>query len=48
MRMLGEDCGTMCQEEVAGTETPEDADAGQTTIASGFDVNIAIAHIDGI
>ena len=37
----------MSQEEVAVAEAPEDADAGQSAIAGGLDVNIAVADVDG-
>ena len=38
----------MGQEEVAIAEAPEHADAGQAGIGGCLDVDVAVAHIDGI
>ncbi len=38
----------MSQEEVLVAEPPEDRDAGQSGIMGCLQVNIAIAHIDGV
>ena len=40
--------GAMMQQEVARAEAPEDADAGQTTIAGCLQVDIAVAYVDGL
>ena len=46
--MLGEGGGTMSQEEVAVTEAPKDADAGQAAVAGCLDVNVAVADVDDV
>ena len=48
VRTLNEGSGSVGQEEVAVAEAPEHTDAGQAGIAGCEDVDIAVAHIDGI
>ena len=46
--MLSECGGAMSQEEVAVTEAPKDADAGQATVTGCLDVNFAVADVDDV
>ena len=39
--------GTVADQEVTIAEAPEDTDAGNTGVAGGQDINVAIADIDG-
>ena len=37
----------MCHEEVAVAEAPEHADAGQSAVAGGLDIYVAVTDING-
>lgn len=45
--MSGERCGSVLKQEVAVAEAPKDTDTGESGIAGGLDVHVAVADIEG-